>query len=84
MSPEKIFFQVYWLRGLGQALDLPQFITGRFFNVLPGEMVSLRQDAIGNVITTHVLWFFRLRFGLEGRWLRNRIGLCQSPLNFLW
>jgi hypothetical protein len=35
MSPEKIFFQVYWLRGLGQALDLPQFITGRFFNVLP-------------------------------------------------
>ncbi len=84
MSPEKIFFQVYWLRGLGQALDLLQFLASRFFNVLPGEMVSLRQDAIGDVITTHVLWFFRLRFGCERRGSRNRTVFPQSLLNFLW
>ena len=74
MSPGKIFFQVYWLRGLGQALDLPQFIAAAF-SMSCREMVSLRQDAIGDVITTHVLWFFRLRFGLEGRGGRNRMAL---------
>lgn len=84
MSPEKIFFQIYWLCGLGQALDLPQFIAGRFFNVLPRKMVSLRQDAIGDVITTHFLWFFRLRFGCERRGGRNRTVFPQSLLNFLW